>query len=187
MHIPDLLLDPKVTVVTGLVGAGGLLFCLRKTERQLGERTTVLMGTMSAFVFAAQMVNFPVGLMVSGHLLGGVLAAVLLGPWAGAVVIAAVLLVQCFLFGDGGVTALGANFVNMGLVGAVGGYGVYAPIRRLIGGPEGGLDRRYGGGLVFGAIGVGGVCARAGCFGSLGQLFRDPELDGPFTCRNWAR
>ena len=126
-----------MAAVTGLVGAGGLLYCLRKTERHLGEQTTVLMGTMSAFVFAAQMVNFPVAPGVSGHLLGGVLASVLLGPWAAAVVIAAVLLVQCFLFQDGGVTALGANFVNMGLVGALGGYAIYAPIRRVIGGQKG--------------------------------------------------
>jgi cobalt/nickel transport system permease protein len=137
MHIPDMLLDPKVAAVTALVGAGGLFYSLRKLERQLGERTTVLMGTMSAFVFAAQMVNFPVGTAVSGHLLGGVLASVLLGPWAGAVVIATVLLVQCFLFADGGVTALGANFINMGLVGAVGGYAIYAPIRRALGGQKG--------------------------------------------------
>jgi cobalt/nickel transport system permease protein len=137
MHIPDAVLDPKVAAVTGLVGAAGLLYGLRKLERHLGERTTVLMGTMSAFVFAAQMVNFPVGPRVSGHLLGGVLASVLLGPWAGAVVIAAVLLVQCFLFADGGVTALGANFVNMGLIGAIGGYAIYAPLRRLIGGQKG--------------------------------------------------
>jgi cobalt/nickel transport system permease protein len=136
MHIPDLVLDPNVVAVTGLVGAGGLVYCIRKTTHQLGERTTVLMGTMSAFVFAAQMVNFPVGLC-SGHLLGGVLASALLGPWAGAVVIAAVLLVQCFLFADGGITALGANFINMGLVGAVGGYAIYAPLRRLIGGQRG--------------------------------------------------
>ena len=136
MHIPDAMLDPRVALVTGAFGAAGLLLG-RKLERQLGERTTVLMGTMAAFVFAAQMVNFPVGLGVSGHLLGGVLASVLLGPWAGAVVIAAVLLVQCFLFADGGVTALGANFVNMGLVGAVLGYAIYAPIRRWIGGPKG--------------------------------------------------
>jgi cobalt/nickel transport system permease protein len=111
---------------------------LRSLEERLGERTTVLMGTMSAFVFAAQMVNFPVGpLPISGHLLGGVLSAVMLGPWAGAVVIAAVLIVQCLLFGDGGLTALGANFVNMGLIGAVGGYAIYAPIRRAIGGRAG--------------------------------------------------
>jgi cobalt/nickel transport system permease protein len=84
------------------------------------------------------MVNFPVGpLPISGHLLGGVLAAVMLGPWAGAVVIGTVLIVQCLLFGDGGLTALGANFVNMGLIGAVGGYAIYAPIRRAIGGRAG--------------------------------------------------
>src|SRR6516162_5131622 len=122
MHIPDMVLDPKVAVATGVVGAAGLLYAVRKLERQLGERTTVLVGTMSAFVFAAQMVNFPVGPGVSGHLLGGVLSAILLGPWAGVVVIGAVLLVQCFLFADGGLTALGANFVNMGLIGALGGY-----------------------------------------------------------------
>ncbi len=137
MHIPDTVLDPKVAVVTGVVGAAGLFYCLRKLDRHLGDRTTVLMGTMSAFVFAAQMVNFPAGPGVSGHLLGGVLASVLLGPWGGAVVIAAVLLVQCFLFADGGPTALGANFINMGLVGAVGGYAIYAPIRRMFGGQKG--------------------------------------------------
>ncbi len=139
MHIPDGLLDPQVAIAAGVVGAAGLLEAVRRLERQLGDRTTVLMGTMSAFVFAAQMVNFPVGPRVSGHLIGGVLSAVLLGPWAGAVVIAAVLIVQCFLFNDGGLTALGANFVNMGLIGAVGGYAIYAPIRRAIGGPKGTL------------------------------------------------
>jgi cobalt/nickel transport system permease protein len=137
MHIPDGVLDPGVAVVTGVLGVGGLSFGLGRLTRRLGDKAPVLMGTMAAFVFAAQMVNFPVGPSVSGHLLGGVLASVLLGPWAGAVVIAAVLLVQCFLFADGGATALGANFVNMGLVGAVGGYAIYAPLRRWIGGPKG--------------------------------------------------
>jgi cobalt/nickel transport system permease protein len=137
MHIPDALLDTRVAAATGVLGAAGLACALRKLERQLGERTTVLMGTMSAFIFAAQMVNFPVGPGVSGHLLGGVLAAVLLGPWAGAVVIATVLVVQCFVFADGGVTALGANFVNMGLIGSVGGYAIYAPVRRALPGQRG--------------------------------------------------
>jgi cobalt/nickel transport system permease protein len=137
MHIPDMVLDPKVAGATTVIGAAGLMVALRKLERQLGERTTVMMGTMSAFLFAAQMVNFPVGPSVSGHLLGGVLASVLLGPWAGAVVIAAVLLVQCFLFADGGVTALGANFINMGLFGSVGGYAIYAAIRRAVPGQKG--------------------------------------------------
>ncbi len=131
MHIPNAVLDPKVAAATAAIGAAGLVYGLRTLEKRLGERTTVLMGTMAAFVFAAQMVNFPLGpLLISGHLIGAVLAAVMLGPWAGAVVIAAVLIVQCLLFGDGGLTALGANFVNMGLIGSVAGYAIYAPIRR---------------------------------------------------------
>ncbi|WZO99088.1 energy-coupling factor ABC transporter permease [Isosphaeraceae bacterium EP7] len=138
MHIPEAVLDPRVAAATGVIAGVGLLYATRTVERQLRDRTTVLMGTMSAFVFAAQMVNFPLGtLPISGHLLGGVLASVMLGPWAGAGVIAAVLVVQCLLFGDGGLTALGANFVNMGLIGAVGGYAIYAPLRRLIGGRRG--------------------------------------------------
>jgi cobalt/nickel transport system permease protein len=138
MHIPDAVLSPGVAAATYAVAAGGLGYSLKRLEDQLRERATALMGVLSAFVFAAQMVNFPIGpLPISGHLLGGVLAAVLLGPWAGAVVIGAVLIVQCLLFGDGGLTALGANFVNMGLIGAVGGYAIYAPIRRAIGGRGG--------------------------------------------------
>ncbi len=144
MHIPNAVLDPRVAAASAVVGAAGLAYGLRTLDRRLGERTTVLMGTMAAFVFAAQMVNFPLGpLMVSGHLIGGVLAAVMLGPWAGAVVIAAVLIVQCLLFGDGGLTALGANFVNMGLIGSVVGYAIYAPIRRAVGGRSG---------VIFGAM-----------------------------------
>ena len=138
MHIGNAILDPRMLAATGVVGALGLSYGLRAIERKHGERTIVLMGTMSAFIFAAQMVNFPLGpLGVSGHLLGGTLAAVVLGPWAGAVVIAAVLIVQCFVFGDGGMLALGANFVNMGLIGSVVGYAIYAPIRRAIGGHRG--------------------------------------------------
>lgn len=138
MHIPDAVLDGRVLAATGVIAGAGLFVGLRKLHGQHRDRAAVLMGTMSAFVFAAQMVNFPLfPLPVSGHLLGGVLSAVLLGPWAGAVVIAAVLIVQCFLFGDGGVTALGANFVNMGLIGSLGGYAIHAPLRRAIGGRPG--------------------------------------------------
>jgi cobalt/nickel transport system permease protein len=127
-----------VAIATGIVGASGFALGLRRLSPNLRDRTPVLMGMMSAFVFAGQMLNFPLGpLPISGHLLGGVLAAVVLGPWAGAIVIAAVLLVQCFLFQDGGLDALGANFVNMGLVGAVGGHAIYAPIQRALGGRRG--------------------------------------------------
>jgi cobalt/nickel transport system permease protein len=141
MHITNQI-DLRVAAASAVVGAAGLAYGLRTLEKRLGERTTVLMGTMAAFVFAAQMVTFPLGLF-SGHLIGGVLAAVMLGPWAGAVVIAAVLIVQCFLFGDGGLPALGANFVNMGLIGSVGGYAIYAPVRRAVGGRAG---------VIFGAM-----------------------------------
>lgn len=137
MHIPDILIDSRVAVATTVVGAAGLAYGLRRVERRHGERTTSLMGMMAAFVFAAQMIDFPVGPGVAGHLLGGVLSAVILGPWAGSVVIAAVLIVQCLVFQDGGVTALGANFLNMGLIGSVGGYAIYSPIRKAIGGPKG--------------------------------------------------
>jgi cobalt/nickel transport system permease protein len=138
MHIPDAVLSPSVAAATSLLGAGGLAVCLGKLKAELQDRMTPLMGVMSAFVFATQLVNFPLfPLPISGHLLGGVLGAVVLGPWAGAVIMAAVLIVQCFLFGDGGLTALGANFINMGLVGAVGGYSIYAPIRRAVGGRRG--------------------------------------------------
>ena len=115
------------------------MYAIKRLNHARTERTTVLMGTTAAFLFAAQMVNFPVGPGVSGHLLGGVLASALLGPWAGMVVIATVLMVQCVLFGDGGLTALGANFINMGLIGAGGGYAIQASLRRAISGPRGTL------------------------------------------------
>src|SRR5271157_431568 len=164
MHIPDAVLDPRVAALTGVMGAAGFFYGLKSVEGQLKERTTSLMGMMSAFIFAAQMVNFPVGPGVSGHLLGGVLAAVMLGPWAGAVVIAAVLIVQCFLFGDGGLTALGANFVNMGLIGSVVGYAIYAPIRRWIGGQRGIL--------IAAMIAAGACAAELSAAGSHRDFFR---------------
>ena len=156
------MLDAKV--VAGDGGDRGRrvwLSRLRELERQLGERTTVLMGTMAAFVFAAQMVNFPVGPVVSGHLLGGALASVLLGPWAGAVVIAAVLLVQCFMFADGGVTALGP-------ISSTWDWSARSGLRDLRTDPphdrraEGDLDRRHGRRLVLGAAGLRGVRYRTG-------------------------
>jgi len=139
MHIPDAVLDdPKVIASAAVIAVGGLAYGLSHLKHQLRDRTTVLMGIMSACIFAAQMVKFPlIFVPIAGHLLGGVLAAVMLGPWAGSCVIATVLLVQCVLCGDGGLTALGANFLNMGLIGSVGGYAIYAPIRRAIGGSKG--------------------------------------------------
>lgn len=138
MHIPEAVLDWRVALATSAVAAGGLMLGLARLRGHLRDRTTVLMGTMASFVFAGQMVNFPLyPLPISGHLMGGVLASVLLGPWAGSIVMAAVLIVQCFLYADGGVTALGANFLNMGLIGCLGGYAIYDAIRRSLGGRSG--------------------------------------------------
>ncbi|MFH1691963.1 MAG: energy-coupling factor ABC transporter permease [Candidatus Omnitrophota bacterium] len=132
MHIPDGFLAPSTWIPAWFITIGGLGVSLRRTQEILKERMVPLMGVMSAFIFAAQMLNFPVIGGTSGHLLGGVLAAILLGPYAGAVVIAVVLIAQCFIFQDGGITALGANILNMSFVGAVGGYFIYRIMRRLI-------------------------------------------------------
>lgn len=137
MHIPDGFLAANVLIPTWLISIGGISFCLRKLTRMLKERMVPLMGVMAAFIFAAQMLNFPIAGGTSGHLLGGVLAAVLLGPFAGAVVIAVVLIVQCFIFQDGGLTALGANIFNMSIVGAIGGYVVYNGVRAALRGDKG--------------------------------------------------
>jgi len=129
MHIPDGFLTSATWVPAWLLSMGGIGYSLKKASQTLRERMIPLMGVMSAFIFAAQMVNFPVMSGTSGHLLGGLLAAVLLGPYAAAVVLTCVLIVQCLIFQDGGLTALGANIFNMSLAGTMGGYGVYKIIR----------------------------------------------------------
>jgi cobalt/nickel transport system permease protein len=137
MHIPDGFLDAKTVLVTGALSVAGVGLALRQLRRELPRRRVPLLGLSAAFLFAAQMVNFPVAGGTSGHLLGGVLVAALLGPAAGVVVLTAVLLVQCFLFADGGVTALGANVFNMGLVATVGGWAIYRAVSRCLPGVRG--------------------------------------------------
>ncbi|MBI5395330.1 MAG: energy-coupling factor ABC transporter permease [Verrucomicrobia bacterium] len=161
MHIPDGFLDAKTAAATGALAVGGLALALRQVRTRLPRRRVPLMGLAAAFVFAAQMLNFPVGGGTSGHLVGGVLAAVLLGPSAAVVVMSAVLIVQCFLFADGGVLALGANVFNMAIVGTVGGYGIYRVARRMVSGLRG---------LVFASAFAGWcstVMAALGCTGEL--------------------
>lgn len=132
MHIPDGFIDAGTSLGAAAVSAGGVGLSLRKASRRLSDQQAPLAGLVAAFVFAAQMLNFPVAAGTSGHLLGGVLAAVLVGPWAGAVCVALVLGVQALLFADGGLTALGLNVMNMALLGALGGYAVFVGIRRLL-------------------------------------------------------
>lgn len=124
MHIPDGFLSVPVAATSWVVSAGGLAYAARRAKRELGEMQVPLMGVVGAFVFAAQMLNFPVAGGTSGHFLGAALALVLLGPWAGPLVIAAVLVVQSLLFQDGGILALGANILNMGGVGIVTAYAI---------------------------------------------------------------
>lgn len=122
MHIPDGFLDTKTWAGLGTVSAVTVAYAIRKTGRSLKEKQVPVLGVMSAFIFAAQMFNFPVAAGTSGHLLGGVLAAVLLGPWAGALAMSTILIVQAFFFHDGGITALGANIFNMAILGTLGSY-----------------------------------------------------------------
>ena len=133
MHIPDGFLEAGTWAPAWLLSIGGIRYSLKKTAPVLQDRMVPLMGVMSAFIFAAQMVNFPVMGGTSGHLLGGVLAAVLLGPYAGAIVLTCVLIVQCLIFQDGGLTTLGANILNMALAGTMGGYLVYRTVSGVSG------------------------------------------------------
>ena len=132
MHIPDGFLDAKTAVATGALAAAGLGLALRRARVTLPPRRVPLLGLAAAFVFAAQMINFPVAGGTSGHLVGAVLVAVLLGPSAAVVVLSSVLIVQCLMFADGGISALGANILNMGLIGGVGGWAVYRAVSRVI-------------------------------------------------------
>lgn len=125
LHIPDGFVNAPVAiagyVVTGLI----LAIAIRQTNRNLGEKAAPLMGVIAAFIFAAQMINFPVAGGTSGHLLGGTLAAIFLGPWAAIIAMASVVSVQALVFQDGGLAALGVNVFNMGIVTALLGYTVY--------------------------------------------------------------
>jgi cobalt/nickel transport system permease protein len=133
MHIPDGFLDAKTAVATGAVAVAGLGIALARVRRHLPPRRVPLLGLTAAFLFTAQMLNFPVAGGTSGHLIGAVLAAVLLGPGAAVVVMSAVVILQCFMFADGGVTALGANLFNMALVAPGVGYAIYVAVRRIAG------------------------------------------------------
>jgi cobalt/nickel transport system permease protein len=133
MHIPDGFLSLPVSLVTWVVAIALIAICLKRVQAEYQERAVPLMGVCAAFIFAAQMINFPIPGGTSGHLLGGTLAGVLLGPWAGSLVMAVVFIVQSVMFQDGGLTVLGANIFNMGLIGTFGCYYLYRAIRFAIG------------------------------------------------------
>lgn len=136
LHAPDRFLSVPVSLAMWIVTIAVLAVSVARANRELDERAVPLMGVMAAFIFAAQFVNFPVAGGTSGHLLGGVLAAVLLGPWVGTIVMTAVVAVQALAFSDGGLVVMGANIFNMGIVGTLGGYAIYRAIARVLGGEE---------------------------------------------------
>lgn len=131
MHMGDGLVDARTSVLFGAIAAIGLAIAAVKARRDLDERTAPMAGLVTAFVFAVQLINFPILPGVSGHLLGGALVAILVGPWVGSLCIAIVLIVQGLLFADGGLSALGTNITNMALIGVFTGYLVAVLLRRL--------------------------------------------------------
>jgi len=133
LHIPDGFLSIGVSIVGWFLAVIFIGIALRQTKDQLGERQVPLMGILAAFIFAAQAINFPIAAGTSGHLLGGTLAAIVLGPWAGTLVMTAVIAVQALLFQDGGLLVMGWNIMNMGVITAFSGFAVYMLVARLLG------------------------------------------------------
>jgi len=133
MHIPDGFLNVATVATTYAVSAGGIGYAVKEVNKKLKEKQVPLMGVLAAFIFAAQMLNFPVVGGTSGHLIGATLAAILLGPWAAALIMSCVLIAQCLIFQDGGLLALGANIFNMGIAAPFCGYFLYKLTTSLFG------------------------------------------------------
>ncbi|MFJ8959405.1 energy-coupling factor ABC transporter permease [Lentzea sp. NPDC102401] len=139
MHMSDGLLNAPVSVAFLVLAAVGVGFALVKARADLDDRTAPMAGLVATFIFAVQMINFPILPGASGHLLGGALAAILVGPWVGALCVTIVLVVQALLFADGGLTALGANVTNMALIGTATGFLVAVALRKIAERGKGGL------------------------------------------------
>ncbi|MCJ1679004.1 energy-coupling factor ABC transporter permease [Streptomyces sp. APSN-46.1] len=132
MHVPDGFIDAPVSIAAGVAAAGAVAISLRGARRELDERAAPLAGLVAAFIFAVQMLNFPVAAGTSGHLLGGALAAILVGPCTGVLCVSVVLLMQGILFADGGLTALGVNISVMGVVTVVVAYAIFRGLLKVL-------------------------------------------------------
>lgn len=132
MHVPDGFLDAPTSIATGVVAIVGVGLALRGARKELDDRTAPMAGLVATFVFATQMINFPVGAGTSGHLLGGALAAILVGPWTGMLCVSVVLIVQALLFADGGITALGTNITLMAIIGVAVGWLVFRVVQAVL-------------------------------------------------------
>lgn len=139
MHAPDGFLEAPVAIVTGILAVVIVGYCLRAARDELGDAQVPMAGLAAAFIFAAQMFNFPVASGTTGHLLGGALAAILLGPRLGTLVVTVVVVVQALLFADGGISALGYNVLNMAIVPAFGGWALFRLFRRILPANAGGV------------------------------------------------
>jgi cobalamin biosynthesis protein CbiM len=132
MHIPDGFIDLPTSLAFMGISAVGVGVALKGAKSELSDKTAPLAGLATVFIFAAQMINFPVAAGTSGHLLGGALAAVLIGPWAATLSITIVLILQALLFADGGLTAIGLNVFNLSLVGVWVSYAIFTLIKKLL-------------------------------------------------------
>lgn len=132
MHIPDGFINATTSLGAGLISVGGLSFALRRAKEFMEERRAPLAGLLAAFIFALQMLNFPVAAGTSGHFMGGLLAAVLVGPWVAVLVMAVVLAMQALLFADGGLTALGLNVLNLALLAPLAGWVAFVGARKVL-------------------------------------------------------
>ncbi|WP_328475206.1 energy-coupling factor ABC transporter permease [Actinoplanes sp. NBC_00393] len=139
MHIANGIIDGPVSLIFTGIAAAGLAVCVWRAKADLDDRLAPMAGLVAAFIFAVQMLNFQVLPGVSGHLLGGTLAVILVGPWVGALCVATVLIVQCLLFADGGLSAIGLNVTNMALIGAAAAYVLVAGLLRVLPRTPGGL------------------------------------------------
>jgi len=131
MHIPDGMLSPTVSIATNIISIGAIGYGVSWVKRHFDQKRIVLMAVLGALIFAFQMLNFPVGPGTSGHFMGSALAGIMLGPWVGAVLMTAILAIQAFVLHDGGIVALGANVLNIAIIGPFLGYALYRAIVRI--------------------------------------------------------
>ena len=132
MHIADGVLSHEINIATFAIAAAVCAYSIKKCNKDFGDKQVPLLGVTSAFIFAAQLLNFPIGGGTSGHFLGAALAAILMGPYAACLIMTLVLIIQCLGFADGGLTALGSNIFNMGIIGGFSSYFVFVLFKKLL-------------------------------------------------------
>lgn len=159
MHVPDGFISGSINIAAYVVSGGVTAVAVRAANRELGEKQAPFLGVTAAFIFAAQMLNFPVAGGTSGHFLGAMLAATLLGPLNAFLVMVVVLAVQCFGFADGGLTALGTNIFNMGIIGGIVSYALFAALRAALPRTRGGFIAAVGAGSWLSVVLASAACA----------------------------